>query len=877
MNIKSIESHNLSTNFTARNKKTKKPSSNNTRCCQKEVISKSTAQAIINSAKINHNNNPKTIKDEDGKLLFSKEAVKKLSTMDARARHCAIRLAQIKNNGTRVFDNEKTLLFLAKAKKEVIDNAILLAQAQDENGQALFSNQNAILLIAQGKKDACNRAFYLKNLKDENKKPLLEDEDIIANIALIEDKEAFDCAINLASLKDENGNKIFSKGDIIAKIAQLKDSETINNTIYLIQAKDKSGNNIFEESETIIKIAKFGKQACKNAIRLVNEVGTRAYDLLNKSYYILKTLGLDDEDFTKAINLIINYAERTYGTKNIFVLSQTDNPQKVHSKIEQQKERMYNNPKLYINGEFEKSQAKEIIDEQLKETIELILLSAIFDKETLDTFFRMRFDTADEYIETIKNYTPEDFVLLNKLTKSHNTQGKPFTPIQKIEFIDLIYEYKNCNLDFSKMENMIRENKVDIEELNFDLLNKLMKLSGLTANEIASIPKDKLNIWDIKYIHLLAKEINETRNSSFKDIIRAVCLDDFYSYIHNQSNKYGKTNAITKEAFNQIGIDYEKWIHPKKENEIHFVSQNKNEKQLRQVILQTEEDMTYLLRTPAKRFIERQFPHFIKDDKFIIPNEYQTSKAKLEELLKILTDTSKDGQLSQIWQRALNNSSCNDEIVSSRAKNTLTILSHLIQRVESLSKIKDKQTSKTLDLTIKMWDRNPQKDLFQGNYSTCCIGVGHENGSIMPHYLMNCAFNMIELIDNTNGKTIGNALCYFAKDENGNPIFIIDNIEINNRIKLSQITSIKLRNSIIDYAKNIIKETTNRVDIPIYMSKKFNDIYCSDLPSKDKTISFVGEIDCNEIYMDLFGGWTRKDSLTQKIDMLELKKQMFDI
>ena len=44
------------------------------------------------------------------------------------------------------------------------------------------------------------------------------------------------------------------------------------------------------------------------------------------------------------------------------------------------------------------------------------------------------------------------------------------------------------------------------------------------------------------------------------------------------------------------------------------------------------------------------------------------------------------------------------------------------------------KVEKDLDLTIKMWDRVPQKDLFQGNYSTCCIGMGGGNGSAMPHY-----------------------------------------------------------------------------------------------------------------------------------------------
>ena len=343
------------------------------------------------------------------------------------------------------------------------------------------------------------------------------------------------------------------------------------------------------------------------------------------------------------------------------------------------------------------------------------------------------------------------------------------------------------------------------------------------------------------------------------------------NYLTNNIVRSKKANIITKEHFNKMGINYEKWLHPSKENDVHFVSKNENKGQLTQIISQSEEDMTSLLNTPAKRFIEKQFPSFIKDSKFIIPNEYQTSKAKLEELLKIITDTSKKGQLSQIWQRALNNSSNDNAIIANRAKNTLTILNHLIQRIDNLSKVKDKRVSETLDLTIKMWDRIPQKDLFQGNFSTCCIGMGQENSSIMPHYLMNCAFNMIELIDNTNGKTIGNALCYFVQDKNNNPIFIIDNIEINNRIKLSQKTSVELRNSITKYAINVIKEITNGINIPIYMSKKFNDIYCSDLPTEEKTILFAGEIDCNEIYMDLFDGWISKKNLAKNCTLLALK------
>ena len=45
--------------------------------------------------------------------------------------------------------------------------------------------------------------------------------------------------------------------------------------------------------------------------------------------------------------------------------------------------------------------------------------------------------------------------------------------------------------------------------------------------------------------------------------------------------------------------------------------------------------------------------------------------------------------------------------------------------------------------------------------------MGGGNGTAMPYYLMNTAFNMIELVDNESGKTIGNALCFFEKDKNG--------------------------------------------------------------------------------------------------------------
>ena len=105
-----------------------------------------------------------------------------------------------------------------------------------------------------------------------------------------------------------------------------------------------------------------------------------------------------------------------------------------------------------------------------------------------------------------------------------------------------------------------------------------------------------------------------------------------------------------------------------------------------------------------------------------------------------------------------------------------------------------------------MWDRVPQKDIFQGNYSTCCIAMGGSNGSAMPHYIMDTAYNMIELVDNNSGRTVGNALCYFVKGENGKLAFIIDNVEIANSVKPSDEIGKEVREQITEYASRIAKE-----------------------------------------------------------------------
>ena len=535
---------------------------------------------------------------------------------------------------------------------------------------------------------------------------------------------------------------------------------------------------------------------------------------------------------------------------------------------------MLKNPERYVNGEFETPEfAKDEVEQYVNNHYGyLMAASEIFDKEAVNHLLRMRFDGADEYMGILGNFNPDEMSMLKNLSECCNTDNKPLMPSQKIEFIDLITAYKATKMPFDDIQVMITRGIVDTGKLNVDLLRQIMKNSGLTDSQIASIPKEKLLSWDMNYIHLLSKEIHSSDDSSFNDILKAGSLEpDFNQYIHDTSNIYGKANENTRNMFESSGLNYEKWLHPSKENEIHFVSKSKNAEHLEQIAAQVSEDINMLMQTPVKGFLKKQFPKFIQGDEFIIPKEYLSNKNKLKELIQMLSDTSEQGQLAQVWKRAQGNASNPDPKRAQTARNTLTILDHLNQRFDDISSVQEGKSERILDLTIKMWDRNPQKDIFQGNYSTCCIGIGGGNGSAMPHFVMDTAYNMIELVDNTSGKTIGNALCYFIKDDKGNPAFIIDNIEINNKYKPSGETGIQIRSAMTEYAAKVSQEITGTENTPIYMSGSYNDVPVSDLHQESGQVSFLGDIDCEQIYMDLYGGWTHKANFTSTCYLYKLK------
>lgn len=94
----------------------------------------------------------------------------------------------------------------------------------------------------------------------------------------------------------------------------------------------------------------------------------------------------------------------------------------------------------------------------------------------------------------------------------------------------------------------------------------------------------------------------------------------------------------------------------------------------------------------------------------------------------------------------------------------------------------DKQVKNIKNVELALWNRNPDLDLYLGNYSPCCISVqggGAWDGreSTIADYMTDVSMHVLNLTNKETGEPIMSAWLYLGKDKKGNTAIVIDNIE----------------------------------------------------------------------------------------------------
>ena len=155
--------------------------------------------------------------------------------------------------------------------------------------------------------------------------------------------------------------------------------------------------------------------------------------------------------------------------------------------------------------------------------------------------------------------------------------------------------------------------------------------------------------------------------------------------------------------------------------------------------------------------------------------------------------------------------------------------------------------------TIKLLDRSAKNMLFMGNYTSCCTALNEEKGDSVPNYLLNTAFNVIEIVDK-NGKIAATSRIFMSTDVNDEPFLVVDNIEVSNKFRatLNDDTS---REFVKDVWKYIQKYAENLSDkhIPVYMSHKYPKIKLPDVPVGSRRIKLLGNTTKQKLYINTVG------------------------
>ena len=152
---------------------------------------------------------------------------------------------------------------------------------------------------------------------------------------------------------------------------------------------------------------------------------------------------------------------------------------------------------------------------------------------------------------------------------------------------------------------------------------------------------------------------------------------------------------------------------------------------------------------------------------------------------------------------------------------------------------------------IRMWDRNPQEDMFLGSKTSCCTALDRTNGGSMAVYMLNTSYNVVELYD-AKGDVVGMSRIFMAKVD-GKPTLIMDNIELNHEFIKGMDHNVEvkeIRDNFFKYMNTYAEKITGDSNAQVLFYSGDIHVPNGDLTRVDNTIDFLGGIHREEVYVN---------------------------
>ena len=523
----------------------------------------------------------------------------------------------------------------------------------------------------------------------------------------------------------------------------------------------------------------------------------------------------------------------------------------------------------------EEKQIKDIEEFFKKHQVQIANLQSIdlkFGERLIESYAKnYGFPRLKKFLEDIVDY--QDFSpLAQSFSKISNLNTEYFARL-----IEIVSAYQRAGLEeeLKKQLELRKENKA--KELIRDLGRELLKEFARKIGIKGEIEKESFDKWNLIYLPKLftAEKLYKLEAKEFLNLIIKLSFQEKNflaslfgkiegSYTEKEKEwlkEIQKYNLKVKEEFEKEGIDFNLWLnYPKKEK--FFVGKKPEEIKVKKEAFQREllENIRALLgsyreKIPGildKQQAKKLFNNTIKKYQLSLKEKeiYHPKKGKLSlrDLQMFLEDFIQ--QTEKIFETE------KDETKKERIGTILDHFKELKRRIPDLEKETGK---KGYEFEIKLWQREPGYDIFQGNYTSCCVALETGNQAILD-YLIDSGFQVVEVRNVALDQTIAQTWLYFTKDSHKNLNLVLDNIEIN---KDYLFASREIREEIFKYCQNLAKEVSKGKVKRILLGTVYNDVETSDLDLIKLSLRKIGGAPREREYLEALGpGWV---DLSQKI------------
>ncbi|MBQ2984030.1 MAG: hypothetical protein IJD57_04470 [Candidatus Gastranaerophilales bacterium] len=716
------------------------------------------------------------------------------------------------------------------------DNAFLTALSEKKYSKDCISNEKSFPFFAMkfykdgmNLKDMsflCERSYYTKETLESLTKFLTKGHDIKTAKKLAEYSGGRLTRINpeedekqeLEATRDYISDLILKGGnyeyisDIFYRAEDIQRLEKLLEKGYKINVAEKIvAMNISENNHTLIdKIKEFETANLNEHLKRLypNPMLTKSidelYDFKNYSPYELKKLVTSDltlEDIKKSANIFIKSPlKQAMKQPNMYLSGiPSEDTEKIDGKYP------------VLSEEKMEGYQKDMTDFFKNRMTEITRMLKYIDVDTFNQMMDKRTTTFSAQLEQLNKMDSKHFELASKLMNCRKENGKLLSAKEKINLAKISLYHQLGYLDTDYLEKFIKDGKVDIEELNAKIFEKLTEVIGLTPEEVKKIPKEKFN-FDEEYMYLL---------------LRTQASADFLWF---------KEQIATPEETKKAISDLEDLLNAPDEEIIH----------------------NGLTREGCKKMLELLKRAHLMEEKDI----YQEF-SKINPFSHVdcsIQDIARFGILYDFKDMITNG---NSEIAFDNSKTKAKFKKLGLDYNTWLNYNKtEKFDLNNVEYQVKLWDRLPQKDLFMGNRTSCCTAViDGANGKATPIYLANTAFNVVELQD-MNGNILGMSRIFVGKVDN-EPSIIVENIELNNAFlkgKTDEDLS-KISKNMFDYIKEYGKQVSNGKEMKVYFSKNYTHVPTQDFEKEEKNIEFIGNISSDTIYLNCAPGWIIPEEL----------------